>query len=472
MRHGFPHHHRRRRHGRRVRGGAGCCRIRASPSCASPCWKRSRRHRRRKGDFDLRVSAVSRASQRILAAVGAWPLVPPRRLSPYEDMIVWDAAGKPRGAGAIHFSASATERAESRSHRREPPRAVGAVRLPAVPQRVTLLRAELAGLALERRSRRRIARATAGASSAALDRRLRWRGVVQPQARGHRDRRMELRPARLRDSRAHRASACAHGVATFSAGRADCLPAARRWSQLHRVDDDARRTPSVWRLSAGRGGARDRARRSMARWARSRWRHRAHISAATDAREAVLPGAIRAGRRRRACHSSARGAGCESRLSRLRRARRSARAGARARRRSGERSASCASCDVTSAGARARIRSRWAGRRSQSPVRQLDATLGWMRRTGLERGRWQRARQAVLHGPRDGDERRAADDRQVRRDIFIQAPPQLGNQYRDDDFLQSYLRAQAARPDAAARSSRRSTSSASWRAASCIAAAR
>ena len=30
------------------------------------------------GDIDLRVSAVSRASQRILAAIGAWPLIPPQ----------------------------------------------------------------------------------------------------------------------------------------------------------------------------------------------------------------------------------------------------------------------------------------------------------------------------------------------------------------------------------------------------------
>ena len=59
------------------------------------------------GDIDLRVSAVSRASQRILAAAGAWSLVPQQSLSPYDDMVVWDAAGKPRGAGAIHFSASA-----------------------------------------------------------------------------------------------------------------------------------------------------------------------------------------------------------------------------------------------------------------------------------------------------------------------------------------------------------------------------
>src|SRR5262249_18443813 len=40
------------------------------------------------GEVDLRVSAVSRASQRILAAVGAWGLVPAQFLSPYEDMVV------------------------------------------------------------------------------------------------------------------------------------------------------------------------------------------------------------------------------------------------------------------------------------------------------------------------------------------------------------------------------------------------
>ena len=44
-------------------------------------------------------------------------------------MIVWDADGKPRGAGSIHFSRERDERAEPRSHRREPPRAVGALRL-------------------------------------------------------------------------------------------------------------------------------------------------------------------------------------------------------------------------------------------------------------------------------------------------------------------------------------------------------
>jgi 2-polyprenylphenol 6-hydroxylase len=101
-------------------------------------------------DFDLRVSAVSRASQRILAAVGAWPLVAPQFLSPYEDMIVWDESGKPRGAGAIHFSSSATSE-PNLGHIVENRRLQWALYdCPPFRQRVTLLRAELAGMTLER----------------------------------------------------------------------------------------------------------------------------------------------------------------------------------------------------------------------------------------------------------------------------------------------------------------------------------
>ena len=101
------------------------------------------------GDVDLRVSAVSRASQRILTAVGAWPLVPPQSLSPYDEMIVWDAAGKPGGAGAIHFSASATSE-PNLGHIVENRRLQWALYdSPPFRQRITVLRAELAGLAFE-----------------------------------------------------------------------------------------------------------------------------------------------------------------------------------------------------------------------------------------------------------------------------------------------------------------------------------
>jgi 2-polyprenylphenol 6-hydroxylase len=102
------------------------------------------------GELDLRVSAVSRASQRILASVGAWAHVPAQALSPYEEMVVWDAAGKPRGAGAIHFSASATSE-PNLGHIVENRRLQWAL-YDCAPfrQRITLLRAELAGMTLER----------------------------------------------------------------------------------------------------------------------------------------------------------------------------------------------------------------------------------------------------------------------------------------------------------------------------------
>lgn len=52
--------------------------------------------------FEPRVSALSIASQRILARVNAWPGVLQRRASPYRDMYVWDGSG----TGKIHFSAN------------------------------------------------------------------------------------------------------------------------------------------------------------------------------------------------------------------------------------------------------------------------------------------------------------------------------------------------------------------------------
>jgi 2-octaprenylphenol hydroxylase len=54
-----------------------------------------------KQEVDLRVSALTRASQRILENLGAWQRMSELRISPYTDMEVWDAAG----AGRIHFSA-------------------------------------------------------------------------------------------------------------------------------------------------------------------------------------------------------------------------------------------------------------------------------------------------------------------------------------------------------------------------------
>lgn len=53
-------------------------------------------------EYDLRVSAITRASERILQSVGAWQGISQRRLSPFRDMQVWDAGGD----GSIHFDSA------------------------------------------------------------------------------------------------------------------------------------------------------------------------------------------------------------------------------------------------------------------------------------------------------------------------------------------------------------------------------
>jgi 2-octaprenylphenol hydroxylase len=61
----------------------------------------------RDGVVDLRVSALSRASERILRHAGAWPLIEPEAC-PYSDMVVWDAAGRRAGRDTLHFAAAET----------------------------------------------------------------------------------------------------------------------------------------------------------------------------------------------------------------------------------------------------------------------------------------------------------------------------------------------------------------------------
>jgi 2-octaprenylphenol hydroxylase len=51
---------------------------------------------------DLRVSAITRASQNLLDNLGAWPAVAAEQVTPYQSMHVWDKAG----IGEIHFDAA------------------------------------------------------------------------------------------------------------------------------------------------------------------------------------------------------------------------------------------------------------------------------------------------------------------------------------------------------------------------------
>jgi 2-octaprenylphenol hydroxylase len=53
-------------------------------------------------EYDLRVSAITSASKKLLLDIGAWPAMVNRRVFPYEHMHVWDATG----SGEIHFDAA------------------------------------------------------------------------------------------------------------------------------------------------------------------------------------------------------------------------------------------------------------------------------------------------------------------------------------------------------------------------------
>ena len=54
-------------------------------------------------DWDLRVFALSRASERLLKVCGIWNSLPATRVFPYERMCVFDAGGTPTGPGSLNF---------------------------------------------------------------------------------------------------------------------------------------------------------------------------------------------------------------------------------------------------------------------------------------------------------------------------------------------------------------------------------
>jgi 2-polyprenylphenol 6-hydroxylase len=57
-------------------------------------------------DWDLRVFALSRASERLLKKCGVWDLLPMTRVFAYERMCVWDAGGDPNGKGSLNFDSA------------------------------------------------------------------------------------------------------------------------------------------------------------------------------------------------------------------------------------------------------------------------------------------------------------------------------------------------------------------------------
>ena len=57
-------------------------------------------------DIDLRVSAISPASRRVLENAGIWLKLPASKVSPYEKMCVWQSGNSATGPRSIHFSAA------------------------------------------------------------------------------------------------------------------------------------------------------------------------------------------------------------------------------------------------------------------------------------------------------------------------------------------------------------------------------
>jgi len=97
--------------------------------------------------LELRVSALSRAGERLLLAVGAWPLLAPRQPCPYERMIVWDEASPAAGAETLVFDAA--EAGEPNLGHIAENRAVAAALIErALALGVTLLRSPVVGLEL------------------------------------------------------------------------------------------------------------------------------------------------------------------------------------------------------------------------------------------------------------------------------------------------------------------------------------
>ncbi len=100
-------------------------------------------------DIDLRVSAISRASERILGSCDAWARIPTQHRSPYAEMVVWDATGRPAGAGSLRFSAAETGEPDLGFIVENRRLLWSLYESPGLRNRVTLLRAELASLSLE-----------------------------------------------------------------------------------------------------------------------------------------------------------------------------------------------------------------------------------------------------------------------------------------------------------------------------------
>ena len=303
-------------------------------------------------DWDLRVFALSRASQRLLQLCGRMATPAAAASLRLRAHVRLGCERRAAGRGLAHVRLRRDRRAESRLHRRRPRIAT---RLPAAAAAAGAVLIE-ASRAIGRRERCRCAYRLdrwARARRAELLIARRRHRIEDPRTARHRYRRARLPPGRAGRPRAHREAAPEHGLAAILGHGTARLPAAARWPLIDRVERRTRR------------GARVCARSTRRRLPPRSMRRAAAVLGELELTTPVasfplklqyavdyVAAARGAAGRRRACGASAGGAGTQFGTARLRLARRCARASARRR---AICSAIAGCCAATSAGAKARI---------------------------------------------------------------------------------------------------------------------
>ena len=183
--------------------------------------------------LESRVVALSRASERLLSAAGAWALIEGPRVCAYQRMRIWHESVAATSAAVLVFDAADVGEPnlgyilENRLLQRALLQAFTARRRPAHPGRARVTRDQpRRGCALRTAAGELAARLVVGADGA--------------HSRGARGRRPHRRERRVRADgdhrqRRHRRAAPAHRLAALHEGRDAGVPAARRRHELDRL---------------------------------------------------------------------------------------------------------------------------------------------------------------------------------------------------------------------------------------------
>ena len=186
--------------------------------------------------LDIRVSALSRASQQLLERTGAWAAVAVRAAA-YRRMVIWEMRQQADGPDALVFDAAELGEPDL-GHIGENRTIQAALTARAEALGVVLLGAEFATLETTRDAIR-IGLGDGREFRAGARGRRRRRRVCRAPRRRHRNARLGLRPARRRRPPRLRKAACRDRLAALPRHRPARAAAARRRPRLARLVDAA-----------------------------------------------------------------------------------------------------------------------------------------------------------------------------------------------------------------------------------------